>query len=244
MMESPPRTTWLRNLNAKSRTRWIRRCVLAAALLSVAYALREQWLPLVARVLIFDQAASPGDVVLILDEGERRFDVAAELTGGDATRILLYVREPNRLERMGIRPTPEALGRRECSKRGFAGAEIAALAEAPIGKSHAVERLHEWLLQYPDKSVGVLCDRFDTRTWALLVHRACDDETRDRVRVVALPHRKYDETNWWHSKDGQRALMNGYLVLAYHLLHRGPEPECRECSPAELRQSVLGDKIP
>jgi hypothetical protein len=36
-----------------------------------------------------------------------------------------------------------------------------------------------------------------------------------RVRILGLPSRQYDETNWWKSRIGLRALFCEYVSLLY-----------------------------
>ena len=49
----------------------------------------------------------------------------------------------------------------------------------------------------------------------LVFRRVLNAGTAARVQVEGVAHPKYDETNWWRSKDGKLAVFGSYLGLGY-----------------------------
>lgn len=193
-----------------------------------------------AGFLIVDGPGSPGNVVVVIDEGDRRFDYVADRYWNDTDVVLLYRRRATRLERLGITPMTDETARRELLQRGFSDDRLQSLPESPVGKSKLVTALSLWLAEHPDRSVHLLCDRFNSRTWDLLVRRAEKSRLKERIAIVPLANRHFDETNWWRSKRGTRAFLNAYLTLGFHFFRRGTEPEWEERDSVDLRRAALG----
>lgn len=180
----------------------------------------------------------------MLLDGDRRLEVTAQLYREGASQILLYHCPPNRLERLGILPTGEVSARRELLKRHVSDDDLVVLSGDSAGRSEIAAALVEWLKENPRETVNVPCDRFSSRAWRIVLRRAADPLILDRIRIIALPNRRFDETNWWKSKPGLRAFANGYLTLAF--LWRGPqnEGESAERTPAEFRAAFTAGAAP
>lgn len=226
------------------RVRRLSRLLIFSVALGVAWSFQDHFLTMLAKGLTVDSDRPASDIVLVLEQGDRRFDVAERLARDEAKSILLYRRRPDRLEQRKLIPSVDELARRELKKRNVADEKLASLPEVSIGRSHLVRVLSDWLIENPDRSVDLLGDRFQSRTWNVVVRRTADAAVRSRIRVVPLAHRAYDETNWWRSKRGVRAVMDAYLSLAFHVLRRGPEPTWSERTPDELRASFAAEGAP
>jgi hypothetical protein len=215
---------------------------IAAFLVGIAWGFRGPALTGIAQGLVVETHHERGTAVAVLDDGDRRFDVAERLYREGATKILLYRRQSDRLERAGIKPRTDELARREMEKRRVPHGDVESLPEVPPGKSKFVTVLAEWLEQHPEQSVDLLCERFSSRTWKLLCDRTADAGVVERIHFVPLSHRRFDETNWWRSKEGTVALVNAYFILGYHFLRSGDEPDWVERTDSELRQRA-GAKV-
>ncbi len=193
---------------------------------------------LVAEGPVVEGHPEPTTAVAVMEDGDRRFEVAEKLYRQGATTILLYRRRPNRLERSGISPPTDVLARRELEKRDVPPGELESLPEVPLGKSKFVAVVAEWLRQHPDESLTLLCDRFESRTWKLLCDREFDANLPQRFHILPLADRRFDETNWWQSKEGTAAFVNASLILGYHLFRSGDEPDWVERTDSDFQRAA------
>jgi hypothetical protein len=209
-------------------TKWLRRLSIAAIVMGLAWLLHAPLLRALAHVLVLEEIAPPAPAVVVLEEGDRRFEVAERLHHDQESKVLLYRRQLDRLERMGIRMPSDVIARRELRERGVPNDDVQSLPEVPRGRSQLVRVLNEWLNEHPDDSVDLLCDRFTSRTWKRVVARRVDAGAERRIHIVPLRQRAFDETNWWHCKEGRAGFVNGYLILVFQLFGGTEEPEGRE----------------
>lgn len=224
------------------RSRILRRVAVGTLLLgSLGCVFHGRILCGMAELLVVDGHGTRATAVVVLDDGDRRFDRAAELNREGVKTVLLYRRRPNRLQRTGIKPASDELARRELLKRNLPSSHLVSLGEVPVDKSKFVTVLGDWLKQHPNQTADLLCDRFTSRTWKLLFDRADDPRLTDRIHIIPLSRVGFDETNWWRSKEGTLALIDGYFILGFHLLHSGAEPEGAEPTDADLRAAFAGD---
>ena len=115
------------------------------------------------------------------------------------------------------------------------------LPEAPRGRSRAALVLSDWLNENPGESVDLLCDRFASRAWKRAIAVSVDAGVQDRIHILPLRQRAFDETDWWRCKQGRTGFVNGYLILAFHFLGGTDEPEAKERT-AEDFASAFGGK--
>jgi hypothetical protein len=197
----------------------------------------------VAQFLVVDEPCTPAQALLMVG-GDSRFDAAANLHADGAKTILLVHQRPGRLERMGIVQSAEQSTRRELLARGIPEDDLLFLSDEPVENERVGKLLCDWLRQQPHRQVNVLCDRFSTRKWRLLLRRSADLDLVSRIHLVALPHRGFNEANWWHSKPGARAILNGYLRLGFTYWHDGPQAEGKECTPADFESACAPRATP
>ncbi len=220
----------------KSGSRWRRR-LLCVAVITCAAACCHRWiLRSVAEFLVIEEPRAGAQAVLLAG-GESQFDVAAQEHARGAKVIWLRRGLPDRLERLGIVGSAEANTRRELQQRGIPADDVSSLADEPVDNSRVGEVLCDWLRRHPDSQINVLCDRFSTRKWRLMLRRSAAPDCVSRIHLVSLPYRSFDETNWWQSKPGQRTILNGYLKLFYTWWHAHPSPAGRELSPADFEDA-------
>src|SRR4051812_11495749 len=104
--------------------RWRRRLTAVALVAAVAYLARAPLLRTGGAVLVSDDGLAPATRVAVLD-GDRRFEVAAALvTAGRADGVLIVQGAPARTVLVGLRPSPEDVGRAELSRRGVPDARV------------------------------------------------------------------------------------------------------------------------
>jgi hypothetical protein len=194
---------------------------------------------LVALGLIVDEGRDPAPAVLLLD-GDRQFDVAAEFSRAGAATILVYRSPPDRLARMGILPRSDETARRELLERGVANEHLKILDGDSASRFRIAATLGQWLADHPDQQVNVLCERFTSRTWKIVFERALAPPLAKNIRFVPLHNRQFDETNWWRSKPGMMAFVNSYIRLGYHFCNSGMETKGEERTTAEFRAAFMG----
>ncbi len=231
-------------MSSNRRSRWTQRLLFAIVLLLAGGAFHEWLLAGMASCLVFEDRQAPTAAVLLLD-GDRQFDAAAQLYRGGRRTILVYRSRPDRLIRMGVLPRGDELARRELSKRGISNEDVVVLSGELNSRSVIAATLANWLREHPEESVSVLCDRFTSRVWKLTLQWAADPGITERVRIVAIPNRRFDETNWWQSKPGLLAFVNGFLRFGFHACRmENKESEFVERTPAEFRAAFTGGAAP
>lgn len=181
----------------------------------------------VALPLIVADEAQAGEYLCVL-EGDRTFVRAGELyRSGAFPQVLVVRRRAERLERMEILLPSEMLARRELEAFGVSGERIETLAGEMRIDWDVARGLQTWLAAHPAARVRVLTDRFEAGRQRYIFACVLGADA-DRVGFLGLPHRWYDETNWWHGKRGWLALFGSYVRLAYARLHGEDTDEWRE----------------
>jgi hypothetical protein len=216
--------------------RWARRLAVLVVLAVVAYLLRTPLLRAAGGLLVADDGPAACTRLLVLD-GDRRHEFAADaVTRGQAEGVLLVRRIPRRTQALGIVPTSEELARRELARRGVSADRVEMLpGEAGPGWDWA-RLLGDWLGRHPQATVLVATDRFATARDRIVLRRTLTPSQFARVRLAGLPHREFDESNWWQVKGGGLAFGHGLLRLTYTWINGegdpGPEPK----GPDELEE--------
>jgi hypothetical protein len=146
--------------------------------------------------------------------GDRMHDAAAARVRDGATEVLLIERVPLRHEALGVIPVRTEIDRRALEARGAPAPAIRVLSEQTLDDWDGARVLRDWLRDRPEAHVAVLCDRFGSRRQRIILDRVLGPDAA-RVHVVALPDRRYDETNWWRSKDGVAGWWEGLVTLGY-----------------------------
>ena len=213
---------------------------IVAVVLIAGWMFHASLLRFVALGLIVDDRSGPAPAVLLLD-GDRQFDVAAELSHAGAATILVYRSPPDRLARMGIMPRGDETARRELLKRGVSDENLEILAGDSASRSRIAKALGQWLADHPDQKVSVLCERFTSRTWTIVFQRAVAPPLANNIQIVPLRNRQFDETNWWRSKPGTMAFVNSCIRLGFHFWNSEVEVKGGERTTAEFRAAFAGD---
>jgi hypothetical protein len=192
------------------------RLILFAAALAALTVFHSAILGGCARLLVADQPLPESATHVLLGGGDRQFDLAAELlASGRCRRVLIQAGPPDRLAFLGILPTWTELCRREFGKRGVREEQLVVQAIKPQRSWDAVRALDGWLAEHPDARLIVLADRFRSGELAYVYRQILSDEHQGRLTVLALPDRRYDESNWWRSRTGIKAFFGTLLARGY-----------------------------
>jgi hypothetical protein len=204
----------LHNMTAKRKWRIVVLVVaLAAACLFHAPLLRG-----LIGLLIVDQPTDDYDCVCITcwghcPNGDRCYDVAADLyRRKPSCRVLVVAPAPGRLDQTGAMPSFAVISRRELLARGVPKDAVTVLRGERWNDWAAARALSAWMQNHPGRSTLLLTAQFHSGQ----SRRALDDvlapELAASVRVHPLPHRDYDNTNWWTRRCGYRAFGTSWLL--------------------------------
>jgi hypothetical protein len=212
------------------------RVVLLVLLASAGIVLARGWiLSGLARLLIREDRSSRTDFPdgiwirgSLVAEGYGCYDLAAQLYHErPARQVLLVRREADRLVRNGIVPPLEEVTRRELAARGVPSAAFQRIGPPARNGREETQRLGEWLKKRPGMEVMLLCDRFASATRRQFLDEELPAQTAVRIKITAIPDPRFDESNWWHSRDGVRSTMFAILARLYARF-RGPAAETIE----------------
>ncbi len=236
-MSQPPSTPTPRPPPARLKKVALRLLALAAVV-CVLYLFRAPLLRVVGGVLVVDETAQPGDVVLLLG-ADRGYDLAAErYRDGSAPRVLILEGPPGRLVRLGVLDTAGAMAHKALPPRGVTKGGFTVIACPGSGDWNRARGLRGWLEENPDARVAVLCERLNSRRVRRIFRTVLGDELAGRVRWCAVPNREWDETNWWQHKAGVFACVNGYLGLAHVCVYGENPTESQAWNPDQYGQTL------
>ena len=108
-------------------------------------------------------------------------------------------------------------------------------------RSRIAAALAAWLAEHRDQKVKVLCNRFTSRTWKIVLERTVEPALAGQISIVPLPNRRYDETDWWRSKKGTVAVVNNYIILGFHWWRSGDEADIKERTATDFRAAFAGE---
>jgi hypothetical protein len=235
IMNAPSNST-----SSHPRRRW-RYSLLAAVLVVVClYVLRGPLLRSVAGYLVLEEPL-PGavDYVLVQPYGDGRYERAAQLYhAGLARSILLVERRPSRLERMGLLTPFETLTQQALAARGVPASAITMIPGRVRTDWQRARCLRGWFEQQPPVRIVVLCDRFGGRKLRYVFDQVLGNAYADRVRVLCLPDRRHDESNWWRQRTAVVDIFDTYVRLAFTRLVGESNEEWREWDPKEYEQTL------
>jgi hypothetical protein len=183
--------------------------LLGCAYLGHGFVLR--WL---AAPLVVDQTPPRVDCLWIpRDTGISR---AAELYHQSPQRKIVVLQPRwNRLAAAGVLPTFDALVRVELGRRGVPAEAVTVIPGNRETAWDEVQGVGRWLEGRPGAELLVLVDRFQSARMRWLLDQALEPALASRIAVHALSWPEFDETNWWRSRVGVKAFMNGWITLLH-----------------------------
>ncbi len=186
------------------------------------------------------RTADAAEAHLLVHSGDRVGEVAAEyLERGQAGRCLVLQGTPSRIVQLGALPLDADLRIDELMKHGVSENQIMKLEVKGDRQWDWAREVGNWLQENPQANVLFLSDQFSTHENRAIVNRAITPALAQRVELVPLPDRRYDETNWWTSRLGIRRVGAGYLSLAYVYLVGEPEHDHAYRTPDEYEAWFL-----
>jgi hypothetical protein len=187
-----------------------------------------------AGLLVVDEPVQAADYLLVLD-GDRSEEKAAELYHqGLISQVVIFEFAPRRLERMGIIPTHGPFVVSELAKRQVPQSAIIVVPAQAKSRWDLTRSLDDWLASKPKGTrVLICCDRLDSRRLASVLDQVLRVEHRENVRILALTHRYFDETNWWQRKEGVISVFHRTFRLGYVTFIGEDKSSWREWEPDE-----------
>ena len=206
------------NPQRESRTDWRkwRNLLLLLFAAGAIWLVRQPILTGIARVLIVDEPPGNPAAIWIRDSGVVIYDEAARLcreTPG--LKILLVAWEPSRLVRAGVLEPLETITRREMAARGVPAEAIEVVGPPVRTGRQEINQLSAWLENRPGACAALPLGRFSSARQRQVLDEIMASDTASRVKIVALASPRYNESNWWRSREGLRNLAFGLLSRGY-----------------------------
>ncbi|MEN6558714.1 MAG: YdcF family protein [Thermoguttaceae bacterium] len=151
-------------------------------------------------------------------DGDRSYDAAAQLYREQASRpihVLVIASRPDRLEQLGIVTPCDAFSRRQLASRGVPSEAVATIQTDGNDDWAVAQSLKRWLAAHPDDSLALMGNAFRTAALRSALNAVLDRDESVRVRIRPLPDRRFNETNWWKSRDGYKAFGWNWLLGCY-----------------------------
>jgi hypothetical protein len=216
-----------------------RKTIACLTLIVMAVIFHQPLLRVVANVLIVDEPTEGFDHLAITG-GDHRHAIAGELfRGGKIQRVLMFEGQKKRLIEYGILPPPNEIARRQLEKEGIPADAISLIGGETQSTWQFAERLDSWLRTQKTVQVTVFADRFRSRDVRRVLDATLSAGSAARVRVRALPDRRYDETNWWRSRRGMKSFGNASMVLLYRWINGRPESTFTDTWDPDVYQAQL-----
>ena len=227
------------NRAGRLRRKRMRRVVLLLVIVVCVWLWRAAILQGIARILIVDQPQATPDYVWIRS-GDRCYDRAAELYHEDTSRCVVLIKQhPRRSIRIGAAPCFEVVVRRELGARGVPNDAIVTIDGKPRTRREEAGLLDMWMGGQHAARVLLLCSRFQSRPWRCVLDDALKPDHAAKVELLALPDRRYDETNWWNSRRGVKCLFDGYVSLTYTWCHADDVSKDDSWDPDDYEQQLV-----
>jgi hypothetical protein len=198
----------------------------------------------VASGLVVADTAEPADWALVLG-GDRCYREASRLYHEGTIRgILLIEFAPSRLTRIGILPSKEELARRLLAKLNVPDSAIDVVRGRAASEWDEARHLGDWLAEHPGNTLLVICPRFAGRERRWLYSQVLGTDGTANLTWYPLRDRRYDETNWWHRKEGVLDVFNSYASFGY-VRFNGEQPSTwRQWDADEwLAASLEGNRV-
>ncbi|GAB4132081.1 hypothetical protein [Thermopirellula anaerolimosa] len=220
--------------------------VLMAAALLIAALTHGYWLPLASSPLLarpIPQGFAPTVIWIHSGDGhslpgQDTLNVLAELQHRHSADIVVTVGRRSRVVEIGALPPMDELIRQAAARRGIPADRVVG-APYRVGQLWgAAEWIRDYLKENPQARVLYLCEVFAGAATEHVFDCAFDDDCRGRVAVLEIPDRRFDARQWWRTRAGVKALMNGYLFGMHGLAVPHP-PE-----PPEFAVKQLMDRFP
>ncbi|MGV3773293.1 MAG: YdcF family protein [Verrucomicrobiales bacterium] len=172
-----------------------------------------------ARLWIVNDSLEKADAGVVLGGGlqSRPFKAAELHKKGLAPLILVMNPEPSPTTEINLTPSEAELTRLVLYKEGVQATNIIV---APMRVSSTFDEtlaVKEWAASNQVQSLIIPTGLFHTRRARWIFERTLKGENI-KLLFVAIPERKYSETNWWKHEEGIIDFQNEALKSIYYLL--------------------------
>ena len=190
----------------------------------------------VANPLIVDDPVEQCDSVVVLS-GDQAYAVAAKLVAQKQAREIILLKTPIKpLVRYQILKPQHETHRAEIVKRGVPENVINIALEPIHSLWDAGDEVRARLKAEPTERITVLSDRFHSHRLRWVLARTLTEQQLEHVRIVAIPDRRFDETNRRRHRHGLKAVVDAYVRhLHTSLAGRPPRFTPPVTSPEELK---------
>lgn len=234
---------------APPRRRWRRRLIVLGLMAVTLFACRAPILQFLGGQLVKDDDPTATDTVVVMGRsGPFRavpVDEAAEFyKKGQGKQILLIEDRSSRIVKAGIAPTIESVMTAEFAKRDIPIAALTTLAGDFSRGRDLWSALSGWLKEHPDAHVTVICDQFHSRGSAYLAYNVLPAPEYARVRWHVVPDKRFDVSNWWHTRFGVVEVASASVSLVHAYLIGEPAEAANRWNPDEYERSLAERTAP
>jgi hypothetical protein len=197
--------------------------LIVTVLIIAALIFHQPLLRMVANTLIVDEPTE-GYGHLVIFDGDHRHAIAGELfRSGKIEHVLMFEGQRKRLVEYGILPPRHEIARRQLEQAGIPADAISLVEGETQSIWQVAKRLDSWLRTHKTVRVTVFSERFSSGDVRQVLDTTLSAESAARVRVRALPDRRYDETNWWRTRRGIKSFGNASMVHVYRWINGRPK---------------------
>jgi hypothetical protein len=221
------------------RCRWLWRLAVVALLPLACFLARNTLLRAAAGLLVDEDPVQATDFVLPLGDPATFAEAARLCSSMPASCVLLIPPRPDAAQALGVLPTDEQRMRRELARAQAADRTVTIVPCPTESDWRRARLLGTWLSERPDVRVTAVCGRLQSARWRRLLRAVLPADAISRVRLRAPAHADpdYDETNWWHCKEGQLDALNSSLGYT-HVLLCGEDEEKPPWNPDQYENGL------
>ena len=192
-------------------------------------------------LLVSESDIHHADFAILADSwSDRCLSSASErMKSGSVKGILLFSRERQRLELLGVISPGEELCRNKLIEQQVALEAIQSINGSSRSDWQTARLIDTWLDKHPGKRVIVLCERFSSRRWSYIFDRTIDGSNRSRLTTAGIADHRFDETNWWRSRSGIKSYFHNVFRVGYAWLHGEDSLPPIDWSPDKYESSLL-----
>jgi hypothetical protein len=152
-------------------------------------------------------------------DDSRAIDGAIErVRRGAAAGLILFDTPPTRSERCGAWPRCDVAISNYLKSRGLADSAIVVLRGPSRTSWDAGRALAPWLAVRPTLHLDVACRPLGGRYEKAVLAAVLPRDEFAQLHFGATEDR-FDETNWWHDREGIQMVFQSYVQLAYIAIH-------------------------
>lgn len=221
--------------------RWRKYALVLSVLCAIGIVFHGTLLHGLASLLVVEDPTVTADAVVLSGtiDGESGFELAANLyREGAIDEVLLLEGRQSRLVKLGILPEFHSLASDNLRERGVSSEACTMLRYESDSKWGMMRQLGNWLEDHPETEALLVVPRFSSRQLASVANSTLTAAQRKRIHFRSLPHRRYDETNWWRSRQGVMGFCTSSVILAHVWLCGEPAERLAEWNPDNYAASL------